>query len=166
MADEVKIVECPRDAWQGLPAQIPAYLKTDYLKALIGVGFKHIDAASFVSPKAVPQMADSEEVLKDLDPPDDVEIIAIVVKEQSGRSIPMRFALSDFLIPSRQLFYKRTSIRRSKIRSTNWKRSSRRVKPAGSTPSSIFPWPSAIRMATLGTPAKWWMRLTCLSHTE
>lgn len=84
MADEVKIVECPRDAWQGLPAQIPAYLKTDYLKALIGVGFKHIDAASFVSPKAVPQMADSEEVLKDLDPPDDVEIIAIVVNEKGA----------------------------------------------------------------------------------
>lgn len=84
MVDEVKIVECPRDAWQGLPAQIPAYLKTDYLKALIGGGFKHIDAASFVSPKAVPQMADSEEVLKDLDPPDDVEIIAIVVNEKGA----------------------------------------------------------------------------------
>ncbi len=84
MADEVKIVECPRDAWQGLPARIPAYLKIDYLKALIGAGFKHIDAVSFVSPKAVPQMADSEEVLKELDPPDDVEIIGIVVNEKGA----------------------------------------------------------------------------------
>ena len=80
----VKLVECPRDAWQGLQGQIPAYLKTDYLKALISVGFKHIDAASFVSPKAVPQMADSEEVLKELDPPDDVEIIGIVVNEKGA----------------------------------------------------------------------------------
>src|ERR1700756_2310093 len=64
---------------------IPADLKTDYLKALISAGFKHIDAASFVSPKAVPQMADSEEVLKALDPPDDVEIIGIVVNEKGAQ---------------------------------------------------------------------------------
>ena len=84
MADPVKLIECPRDAWQGLKELIPAELKTDYLQALISVGFKHIDAASFVSPKAVPQMADSEEVLKELDPPDDVEIIAIVVNEKGA----------------------------------------------------------------------------------
>ena len=84
MANPVKLVECPRDAWQGLKGQIPAYIKTDYLKALISAGFKHIDAASFVSPKVVPQMADSEEVLKELDPPDDVEIIGIVVNEKGA----------------------------------------------------------------------------------
>ncbi len=81
----VKLIECPRDAWQGLKGQIPAYLKTDYLKALISVGFKNIDAVSFVSPKAVPQMADSEEVLKELDAPDDVEIIGIVVNEKGAQ---------------------------------------------------------------------------------
>jgi len=85
MPDSVKLIECPRDAWQGLKAQIPADLKVDYLKALISTGFKHIDAASFVSPKAVPQMADSEEVLKDLDPPDDVEIIGIVANEKGAQ---------------------------------------------------------------------------------
>jgi hydroxymethylglutaryl-CoA lyase len=84
MADPVKLIECPRDAWQGLPGLIPADLKADYLKALISVGFKHIDAVSFVSPQAVPQMADSEEVLKGLDPPDDVEIIGIVVNERGA----------------------------------------------------------------------------------
>jgi hydroxymethylglutaryl-CoA lyase len=83
-ADSIKLVECPRDAWQGLQGHIPPYIKTDYLKALISVGFKHIDAVSFVSPKAVPQMADSEEVLEELDPPDDVEIIGIVVNEQGA----------------------------------------------------------------------------------
>src|SRR5438034_11685545 len=65
MPDSVKLIECPRDAWQGLRGQIPADLKVDYLKALISAGFKHIDAASFVSPNAVPQMADSEAVLKE-----------------------------------------------------------------------------------------------------
>src|SRR6202011_1008408 len=80
--DSVKLIECPRDAWQGLKGQIPAELKANYLQALISAGFKHIDAVSFVSPNAVPQMADSEEVLKELDAPDDVEIIGIVVNEK------------------------------------------------------------------------------------
>lgn len=82
---EVKLIESPRDAWQGLKGHIPAYIKTDYLQALISAGFKHIDAVSFVSPKAVPQMADSEEVLNELDPPDDVEIIGIVVNEKGAQ---------------------------------------------------------------------------------
>jgi hydroxymethylglutaryl-CoA lyase len=82
MTDNLKLIECPRDAWQGLKGQIPTELKVQYLRALIGAGFKHIDAVSFVSPKAVPQMSDSEDVLKQLDPPDDVEIIAIVVNEK------------------------------------------------------------------------------------
>ncbi|HTS04230.1 MAG TPA: hydroxymethylglutaryl-CoA lyase [Candidatus Eisenbacteria bacterium] len=85
MNDVVKIVECPRDAWQGLGGIIPADFKANYLKALVSAGFKHIDAVSFVSPKAVPQMADSEQVLKELDPPDDVEIIGIVVNEKGAQ---------------------------------------------------------------------------------
>jgi len=80
----LKIIECPRDAWQGLPGQIPAGVKVEYLKALLAAGFKHIDAVSFVSANAVPQMADSEDVLKELDPPDDVEIIGIVVNEKGA----------------------------------------------------------------------------------
>jgi hydroxymethylglutaryl-CoA lyase len=84
MADSIKVIECPRDAWQGLKRQIPTEIKVAYLRALIDAGFKHIDAVSFVSPKAVPQMADSEKVLKQLDPPDDVEIIGIVVNEKGA----------------------------------------------------------------------------------
>jgi hydroxymethylglutaryl-CoA lyase len=79
MADLVKIVECPRDAWQGLPAQIPTEIKVEYLRTLVDAGFRHMDAASFVSPAAVPQMADSEHVLEFLMPPEDVDIIGIVV---------------------------------------------------------------------------------------
>jgi len=85
MANSVKLIECPRDAWQGLKGIIPSDVKVNYLKTLIGAGFKHIDAVSFVSPNAVPQMADSEEVVKELDPPDDVEIIGIVVNEKGAQ---------------------------------------------------------------------------------
>src|SRR5580700_3078301 len=99
MSDLVKLIECPRDAWQGLKGLIPADLKKDYLKALISVGFKHIDAASFVSPKAVPQMADSEEVLKELDPPDDVEIIGIVVNEKGAERAMATKAVSTLGFP-------------------------------------------------------------------
>src|SRR5437868_500269 len=84
MPESIKLIECPRDAWQGLKGQVPTDIKANYLKALINAGFKHIDGVSFVSPNAVPQMADSEDVLKELDPPDDVEIIGIVVNEKGA----------------------------------------------------------------------------------
>jgi hydroxymethylglutaryl-CoA lyase len=80
----VRLIECPRDAWQGLKRQIPTELKARYLRALIVAGFNHIDAVSFVSPKVVPQMADGEEVLRQIDVPDDVEIIGIVVNEKGA----------------------------------------------------------------------------------
>ena len=78
----IKIVECPREAWQSLTRQIPAETKVDYLRALIAAGCKQIDAVSFVSPRSVPQMADSEDVLKRLDPPDDVEMLALAVSDK------------------------------------------------------------------------------------
>jgi hydroxymethylglutaryl-CoA lyase len=87
MTELVKIIECPRDAWQGLEKNIPTARKVEYLAALVHAGFKHIDAVSFVSPKLVSQMADSEEVMKQFLaslPPASVppEIIGIVVNEK------------------------------------------------------------------------------------
>lgn len=87
MAEIVKLIECPRDAWQGLPDLIPTEYKAEYLKQLVLAGFKHIDAVSFVSPKHVKQMADSEDVMTKLNKslPDDIErpeIIGIVVNEK------------------------------------------------------------------------------------
>jgi hydroxymethylglutaryl-CoA lyase len=87
LPETVTIVECPRDAWQGLPEIIPTEVKIDYLLKLASAGFKHIDAVSFVSPQAVKQMSDSEDVMKGFlaglpagsVPP---EIIGIVVNEQ------------------------------------------------------------------------------------
>src|SRR5260370_4862574 len=87
MAEQVKKIECPRDASQSLPALIPTEYKAEYLKDLVIAGFRHIDAVSFVSPKHVKQMADSEEVMAKFNaslpagvaPP---EIIGIVVNEK------------------------------------------------------------------------------------
>ena len=83
----VTIVECPRDAWQGLRQIIPTEEKVKYLTGLIKLGFRHIDAVSFVSPKHVPQMADSEEVMNQLSQVkgpsgNSPEIIGIVVNAQ------------------------------------------------------------------------------------
>jgi hydroxymethylglutaryl-CoA lyase len=85
--ENVKLVECPRDAWQGLPEFIPTELKAEYLRELILLGFKHIDAVSFVSPKHVKQMTDSEGVMAKLsaslsDSNESPEIIGIVVNEK------------------------------------------------------------------------------------
>ena len=84
---EVSIIECPRDAWQGLTEIIPTKTKIEYLKRLVSLGFRHIDAVSFVSPKHVPQMADSEAVMQELSKAkladgESPEIIGIVVNEQ------------------------------------------------------------------------------------
>src|SRR5947207_9799664 len=85
--ENVKLIECPRDAWQGLPDFIPTDYKAEYLQELVVAGFRHIDAVSFVSPKHVKQIEDSEEVTAKLNsalsadtvPP---EIIGIVVNEK------------------------------------------------------------------------------------
>jgi hydroxymethylglutaryl-CoA lyase len=87
MAEVVKLIECPRDAWQGLPEQIPTEYKAEYLRELLLAGFTHIDAVSFVSPKHVKQMADSEDVMAKLRASLPVrenapEIIGIVVNEK------------------------------------------------------------------------------------
>lgn len=67
MPNKVKIIECPRDAMQGIKAFIPAAYKAKYIQSLLGCGFDTIDFGSFVSPKAIPQMVDSAEVLSLLD---------------------------------------------------------------------------------------------------
>jgi hydroxymethylglutaryl-CoA lyase len=85
--NEIKLIECPRDAWQALPTFIPTETKVSYLRELIQAGFRHLDAVSFVSPKHVQQMSDSEQVMSQLlqtlpantTPP---EIIGIVVNEK------------------------------------------------------------------------------------
>jgi hydroxymethylglutaryl-CoA lyase len=124
----------------------------DYLKALISVGFKHIDAVSFVSPNAVPQMADSEEVLKQLDPPDDVEIIGIVVNERGAQRALKTQAVSTLGFPYSisETFLRKNQNQSPSSHSKNWKRFRTRRTPPGWTLWSIFQWRSAIRMAICG----------------
>ncbi len=82
----VKLIECPRDAWQGLEQFIPTEEKVAYHKRLLEAGFRHVDAVSFVSPKHVKQMADSEDVMQGLLEAGALktapEIIGIVVNEK------------------------------------------------------------------------------------
>ena len=66
MQNKIHLVECPRDAMQGWKTFIPTEKKIEYINALLDVGFDTIDFGSFVSPKAIPQMADTKEVLKGL----------------------------------------------------------------------------------------------------
>ena len=76
--EPLRYVECPRDAWQGMPRPIPADVKRGSLRGLLDAGFRWLDAGSFVSPQAVPQMADTDEVLRFLDPPSNTDVLAIV----------------------------------------------------------------------------------------
>src|SRR5256886_4092327 len=162
MSDSVKLIECPRDAWQGLKGQIPTSIKVDYLRALTSVGFKHIDAVSFVSPKAVPQMADSEEVLKELDPPDDVEIIGIVVNERGAERAIATHAVTTLGFPYSisETFLRKNQTSRPKRRSTNSRRYKRRRIMQDSRWWSTSRWRSATLMAI---PGEW---LRCLKPLD
>jgi len=94
-------VECPRDAWQGLPHVLPTAVKVAHLQSLLDAGFRHLDLGSFVSPRAVPQMADTEKVLEGLNAPDDADLLCIVGNLQgveraveSGRVTSVGYPLS------------------------------------------------------------------------
>jgi hydroxymethylglutaryl-CoA lyase len=81
--DTVKLIECPRDAWQGLLKIIPTGTKVAYLRKLIEAGFRHIDAVSFVAPQYVQQMADSEDVMREL------RAVGLVRQRANGHAGPL-----------------------------------------------------------------------------
>lgn len=82
----IKLIECPRDAMQGLREFIPTRTKADYINTLLRVGFDTIDFGSFVSPKAIPQMADTRAVLSMLDlSATNTRLLAIVANERGAR---------------------------------------------------------------------------------
>jgi hydroxymethylglutaryl-CoA lyase len=94
-------VECPRDAWQALPVRIASEAKRSHLQALLDAGFRNLDLGSFVSPGAVPQMADTEEVLRRLERPDDADFIGIIANTKgleracaNGRATSVGYPLS------------------------------------------------------------------------
>ncbi|MGY6560936.1 MAG: hydroxymethylglutaryl-CoA lyase [Luteibaculaceae bacterium] len=85
MPKTVKIIECPRDAMQGIKKQIPTDAKIEYLNLLLKAGFHTLDFGSYVSPKAIPQMADTQEVLDSLTlSGTDTKLLAIVANERGA----------------------------------------------------------------------------------
>jgi len=85
MSSSITLVECPRDAMQGWKRHIPTELKVKYLNALLKVGFDVLDFGSFVSPKAIPQMADTKDVLPQLDLSDTrTKLLAIIANTRGA----------------------------------------------------------------------------------
>lgn len=97
MKDHVKIIECPRDAMQGIKEFIPTDKKVQYIQSLLRVGFDTIDFGSFVSPKAIPQMVDTAEVLSKLDlSATESKLLAIIANTRGANDASMHPEI-DFL---------------------------------------------------------------------
>lgn len=97
MNDRVKLIECPRDAMQGIKEFIPTDKKIQYIQSLLRVGFDTIDFGSFVSPKAIPQMRDTAEVLSQLDlSTTGSKLLAIVANVRGARDAAMHSQI-DYL---------------------------------------------------------------------
>ncbi len=82
--EQVKLIECPRDAMQGIVPFIPTATKVEYLNALLKVGFDTIDIGSFVSPKAIPQLADTAEVLARIDSAGSSSKLLVIIANERG----------------------------------------------------------------------------------
>jgi hydroxymethylglutaryl-CoA lyase len=93
----MKIIECPRDAMQGLAHHVPTALKVKYINQLLQVGFDTIDFGSFVSPKAVPQMADTAEVLEQLSLGSSTSKLLAIVANVRGAETACDFEEIDYL---------------------------------------------------------------------
>ncbi|WP_222984703.1 hydroxymethylglutaryl-CoA lyase [Flagellimonas meishanensis] len=94
---KVKIIECPRDAMQGIKTLIPTEEKVRYIQALLGCGFDTIDFGSFVSPKAIPQMQDTAEVLERLDLSRTRSKLLAIVANLRGAEDACQYGAIDYL---------------------------------------------------------------------
>lgn len=94
---ELKLIECPRDAMQGIQEYIPIQTKVDYISKLLEVGFDTIDIGSFVSPKAIPQMRDTAEVLNALDFSKTESKLLTIVANVRGAKAAIEFDEIDYL---------------------------------------------------------------------
>ncbi|WP_315814475.1 hypothetical protein [Paraflavitalea speifideaquila] len=88
MNQPVKLIECPRDAMQGWKESIPTATKVEYLNALLRVGFDTLDCGSFVSPKAIPQMADTRDVIPQLDLTGTSTKLLTIIANERGPQMP------------------------------------------------------------------------------
>jgi hydroxymethylglutaryl-CoA lyase len=97
MLKSVKIIECPRDAMQGIKQFIPTEQKVQYIQSLLRVGFDTIDFGSFVSPKAIPQMVDSAEVLSQLDLSKTTSKLLAIIANTRGANNASKHPEIDYL---------------------------------------------------------------------
>ncbi|MEC3907393.1 hydroxymethylglutaryl-CoA lyase [Tamlana sp. 2201CG12-4] len=97
MPNPIKIIECPRDAMQGIKQFIPTEQKVQYIQSLLRVGFDTIDFGSFVSPKAIPQMADTAEVLSQLDLSKTTSKLLAIIANIRGAHDASQFGEIDYL---------------------------------------------------------------------
>lgn len=97
MEETIKIIECPRDAMQGLHDFIPTQIKVDYLNTLLTVGFDTIDAGSFVSPKAIPQLKDTAEVFDKIDLSNSKSKILAIIANKRGAESAVQFPQISYL---------------------------------------------------------------------
>ena len=97
MPKKIKIIECPRDAMQGIKTFIPTKLKANYIQSLLRVGFDTLDFGSFVSPKAIPQMRDTKEVLDKLDLSCTRTKLLSIVANLRGAEMACSFDSIDYL---------------------------------------------------------------------
>src|SRR5690606_26739456 len=93
----IKIIECPRDAMQGIKTFIPTSEKVTYLQALLRIGFDTIDFGSFVSAKAIPQMQDTAEVLSQLDLSQTSSKLLAIIANTKGAEIASQYNEIDYL---------------------------------------------------------------------
>lgn len=93
----LKLVECPRDAMQGLHDYIPPNMKADYINQLLKCGFDTIDFGSFVSPKAIPQMRDTAEVLSKLDLKNTNSKLLAIIANERGAEDAVQFSEINYL---------------------------------------------------------------------
>ena len=97
MSKQVKIIECPRDAMQGIKDFIPTEQKVQYIQSLLRVGFDTIDFGSFVSPKAIPQMVDTAQVLEQLDLSKTTSKLLAIIANTRGAEDACKFKQIDYL---------------------------------------------------------------------
>ena len=97
MTTGLQIVECPRDAMQGIQSFIPTEVKVDYMKKLLACGFHTLDCGSFVNPSAVPQMADTAAVLTQIGPSKGNTRLLVIVANERGAARAIAYPMVDYL---------------------------------------------------------------------
>ncbi len=150
----LKITECPRNAMQGIKEIIPSEVKVEYINQLLKVGFDRIDFGSFVSPKAIPQMHDTAQVLDALDLSSGNSQLLAIIANTRGAQDACAFAEIDYLgfpFSISETFQQRNTNSSIEESLNVWKKFKDFVSETKRNCWCIFLWPLAIPMVMFGT---------------